>query len=837
MDEGSGDQSFVHNNQPVAQTRKTNTVKHPSRLFPRRFPISSAISAAALYAAMAPVAVLAQALSFDIAAQSLDATLSQIARQAGVQLILQSDLVRGRQAPAVQGALDLDAALARALAGSGLEAVRREGAVVVRRAQTDGATLAEVRVTAQAQRPGDLPEAYAGGQVARGGQVGVLGNRDFMETPLTQSSYTAALMEDQQIHHIADVLNNDPTARATNSASTGLDGFSVRGFDVSNADLLFNGMSGVAPTFYNSVMAEAIERVEVLKGPNAMLNGAALFGSVGGAINLIPKRAGDEPLTRFTLGHVSDTQLGGHLDLGRRFGADKQFGVRFNGVHRDGDTAIHNQSRKSGLFALGLDYRGERLRLSSDLGHQDQDMRGTRRFARVAAGVPVPKAPDNHSNFYDPHEFNDTQALYGTVRAEYDLSDQWTAYAGFGGNQRRRHGIGTNRTIVNAQGEMNGDANPSRLGADRFSSQTLEAGVHGRFASGAVQHQMSLSYSVSDMKWRRVSGPPAGPGFPASNIYNPIYAASPDFSLQPDPDDAKKSWHPENSSVTLADTLSMLNERVQLTLGVRRQNIRSTSFDTATGALSGTPYDENATTPMVGLLVKPWRYVSLYGSYVEGLKQGVLVGESFSNEGEVFPPFKTKQREAGAKFDFGSTAITVSVYQIAQPSTIQVDSPTPGEKPALRLAGEQRHRGLDFNGFGEVAKGVRLLGGAAYIDSRLTRTQGGANDGNTGVAAPEWRVVAGTEWDAPFLAGLTLSGRIVHTGSQYLDQANTQRIPAWTRLDIGVRYRIKRAGGKAVMLRANLANALGKSHWDSDPFGQLVLSDPRTLSLSATFDF
>ena len=38
---------------------------------------------------------------------------------------------------------------------------------------------------------GSLPAPYAGGQVATGAQVGLLGNRGVMDTPFNQTSYTA----------------------------------------------------------------------------------------------------------------------------------------------------------------------------------------------------------------------------------------------------------------------------------------------------------------------------------------------------------------------------------------------------------------------------------------------------------------------------------------------------------------------------------------------------------------------------------------------------------------------------------------------------------------------
>ena len=765
-------------------------------------------------------------------AQSLGQALTALARQTGIELLAPTELVAGKQAPAISGTFTPQAALEQLLQGSGLEArstgersfvVQRLPPVSAPRSQAQQDTPITMPPVVVEEQRARLPPPYAGGQVARGGQLGILGNRDIMDTPFNQTNYTAELMENQQVRHVADVLRNDPTAHANASTSTGADDFNIRGFYVGNTDLLFNGLAGVAPSFFNSAMAESIERVEVLKGPNAMLNGVAPNGSVGGAINLIPKRAGDLPLTQFTLGYSTDTQIGGHIDFGRRVGQHNEFGVRFNGVYRNGDTAIDDQSRASLLAAFGFDYRVERLRLSADLGYQKQNLQGITDFTSVVAGFSVPKAPDNNGNYDGPDDFSKPEVFYGTLRGEFDLNTHLTAFAAFGGSLRRTRYNLTNRTIIDTQGNL--EAGESNLSADKMSAWTLETGLQGRVATGPVKHQMVLAYTLLDREWRRVNGPLFT--FPASNIYNPVFGPGPDKSLQPSPGDAKKFQDLTLSGTALADTLSILDERVQLTLGARYQRIDSTFFNITTGAVSS-DYNEAKITPMVGLVVKPWQRLSLYANYIQGLQEGPIAPLTAANAGEGFAPFVTKQYEVGAKVDFGRFSSTLALYQIAQPSGF-IDPAT----NIFGVDGEQRHRGVDFNIFGEVVDGVRLLGGVAYINSKLTKTEGGVNEGNTGPGVPKWRLVIGGEWDTPFVPGLTVSSRVIYNSSMFIDPANTQSIPGWTRLDIGARYRLH----KAVTVRANLDNVLDKSYWDANPFGQLTVSEPRTFSLSATFDF
>lgn len=341
--------------------------------------------------------------NFSIPPQPLAGAISAFSRVTGIDVVGDGGIGRGVGSPGVSGNLTPHQALIRLLAGTGLGyRFTNASTVAIQRPNADGGTgampsgaIALDTIDVQgASNPnaliGNLPPEYAGGQVAHGGQLGLLGNRDLMNTPFNQTSYTSKLMQNQQIKYIADVLQNDPSVLVDTGPSGGADNFIIRGFDAGNGDMLFNGMAGIAPTWFNSMMSESIERVEVLKGPSALLNGAGALGSIGGMINLVPKRAGDDPLTQATLDHASNSQFGGHVDIGRRFGDNKEFGVRFNGVYRDGDTPIDHQSRESRLVTLALDYRGERLRLSADLGYQYQNLKGVRVWSSVDPGVAVP---------------------------------------------------------------------------------------------------------------------------------------------------------------------------------------------------------------------------------------------------------------------------------------------------------------------------------------------------------------------------------------------------------------------------------------------------------------
>ena len=79
---------------------------------------------------------------------------------------------------------------------------------------------------------------------------------------------------------------------------------------------------------------------------------------------------------------------------------------------------------------------------------------------------------------------------------------------------------------------------------------------------------------------------------------------------------------------------------------------------------------------------------------------------------------------------------------------------------------------------------------------------------------------------------------MIYTGSSYADAANLQKLKAWTTFDIGARYKIERAGGKPIILQANVTNLFNKAYWTTYPgFNLLYPSEARMVSLSSTFEF
>lgn len=678
---------------------------------------------------------------------------------------------------------------------------------------------------------GQPPAPYAGGQVGSGARLGILGNRSFLTTPFNVTGYTAKLIRDQQARSVADVVQNDPSVRNDAPAFSERDSYFIRGFSVTNLDTAFDGLFYIANPRRSFI--EGIERVEILKGPTALLNGGT--GRVGGTINLIPKRAGDEPLTRVTTTYLSDSQLWTHLDLGRRFGPNKEWGVRFNGSYRQGDTALDKNEIEVGVATLGLDYRTERFRASIDLSHSTQNITApTSLFNAVAPNIAMPRAPNGRINTASPLEYIDSRHNMVAGRVEYDILPDTTIYAAGGASRYNEDFLTSSYRITSPTGQA---TNTLAIQPQEIRGYTGELGIRSRFRTGFIGHELTVAATAAmNENYRGGFNAIALPSF-TTNVYNPVHLPQNSVATSRFPRSGGRPLFADldTRSVAVSDTLSIAGDRVLLTLGGRYQSIAQKGYDTRPLPSQGTVtsrYDDGRFSPAVGVVLRPIDKLSIYGNYVEALEVGPTAPATAINSGEIFAPVVSKQKEIGVKYDFGAFAMAASLFEIRQPNAF-----TDPATNRFSVSGLQINRGLELTIFGEPIEGVRLLGGVTFIDPELAKTQGGQFDGNAAPGVPKTAINLYGEYDIPWLAGLTLTGRMLYTGSTFYNQANTQKVPDWTRFDLGLRYAFIGPAGKPVVLRASVENLFDRSYWASSARGFLAAGAPRSYVVSAQVDF
>lgn len=691
-----------------------------------------------------------------------------------------------------------------------------------------------VKASADASAQG-LSPVYPGGQVARAGRAGLLGTRDAMETPFAITSYTHQLLQDRQARSVGEVLQNDPGVRVARGFGNFQEAYFIRGFILDSDDTAFNGLYSLLPRQY--IATELFERVEVLRGASAFLNGASPGGGgIGGSLNLLPKRAPNEPLNRVSLGLAQGGQTQAAADVARRFGPDGEAGLRVNAATRSGGSAIAGEDSRLALLALGLDWRSRDLRLSGDIGWQEQRLANTR--PSVALGptvdkVPAPPAP--RSNFAQAWSYSNERDLFGALRGEWDLSPELTAWAAAGARRSAEANRLANLTLSDA---VSGAASSYRFDNSRRDSVgTGEIGLRGQRQAGGMRHQwVALASHFDASKKNAYAADWRNPQ--ASNLYGPIATSLPGFGVDTlrggELADPLRTGSTRLSSLALGDTVALADQRLLLTAGLRQQKIAIANYAYGT-ALPTERYAQSRSSPLLAAIYKLSPSLSLYANAVQGLSQGQTAPAKAANRGEMLAPYVSRQKEIGVKFDGAQMSGSLALFSTTRPRAYLDASSS-----VFSAQGKDRHRGIELALQGEAAKGLRLLGGLSWLDARQQSTGDAASDGRRVIGVPRLQANWGVEHDIAAIPGLAVDARLVHTGSSYANAANSLLVPGWNRVDVGLRY-LTEVQDRLVTLRARIDNLGNRRYWASaggyPGQGYLVLGTPRTLFLSASVDF
>ena len=291
-------------------------------------------------------------------------------------------------------------------------------------------------------------------------------------------------------------------------------------------------------------------------------------------------------------------------------------------------------------------------------------------------------------------------------------------------------------------------------------------------------------------------------------------------------------------SFALADTFSLFDDKLKTTLGVRHQNIKTTSYNPNTQAQTGN-YDESEWTPSIGLVYQPSMDWSVYGNYIESLAKGkpapLLQNKvPVTNGGQELAPYISKQTEVGVKYDNGMIGSSLAVFHTEEPRAYVDNTNT------FVAAGENRHQGAELSVFGSPSENMRLIAGVSYLSAKQKDTGNAMLDGNRVIGVPKLQSNVNLEYDLTAVEGLTLTGDIIHTGARYADAANTLKVDGYTTLDLGARYRTMLAG-QDVTLKGMVTNVTGEDYWQSvgglPDYGHLNAGESTALKVSATFNF
>lgn len=679
--------------------------------------------------------------------------------------------------------------------------------------------LPALKSEAQAQQ-----QNYADGKLAKEAKLGALGNKSVIDTPFSVTTYTAKTISDTQAATVSEVLKNDPSIRETTNSGHLNENIQIRGFSVGFEDYNMNGLYGMAPT--GRIPTDIIDSVTVLKGPNALVAGMAPAGSVGGVVMAQTKRA-NQDLTRVSAGYEDDGYYKSGFDVARRLGNNKEFGVRVGGSYGQGEHIIDGMDDTNSTGVVALDYTTDKLKLNFD-AYAVRDKRDNGSPVMVSMGTikQVIAAPSGDSNFF-PNIHGEQSSQYLGASGEYKFSPDLKVFGGAGYTEKEYSGhiFGTRMIVQNA---TTGAASSQyyRVGYQEH-AVAANLGLEGKFDTGAIQHTLGLRADYLTRNYWQHSA--ATSNAFDTNLYDPIVDASEQMptsypTIVPYADNRYVSY-------TLTDQMSMLDDKLQVILGARYQDIDTKNL------YKKTKYSSDKISPSLGLVVKPFgEDLSFYASYVEGLSEGVTVSDitypTATNKGETLAPYQTKQYELGTKYQVGSWLNTLALYQIEKPEVYQ-DTVT----KAVKDDAETRSRGIEFSTAGQLTEDLSLMANLAYIDAEYVKSGTASQVGNTVIGTPDFTAGLGLDYKIPVVEGMSVNARASYVSEQYLNTDNSLELPDYTILDLGAKYATK-IGGVNTTFRANVNNLTDEKYW-SGVFGSnyAILGAGRTYKFGVTFDF
>jgi iron complex outermembrane receptor protein len=672
-------------------------------------------------------------------------------------------------------------------------------------------TVAGVRETVSVS----APAAYQASETS----AGVLGDRSLVDTPFSVNVVTRQLMDTQQAASYGDFLKNDPSATTGNVPV----GFStLRGFSVGIDGYLYDGLIGNLGLSDGRWQLEGVERVEVLKGPSAFLNGLGASSSLGGTLNYVPKGPTDTPVRSVTLGYTGRSLFGVAADFGDRAGARRQFGYRVNLGYKDGEQAVDRYDWTHKAATVALDWRATPdLVISGGYEYASNHFPRLQPFFVLAPGLAVPAPPKASRNMAIDWDDFRVLAHSAHARADWKLAGGWslTAQAMRSTNDRPRVKEARFGMIVDGRG------NAQLFGGEDETANVANSGqalLRGTIATGRVRHQLTagLSGFTNDARGSTVSL-----GVFDTNIYSPLQPAEPSV-VSVAPALTQKS----NGVGLLISDIVTLSERWSILAGGRYADLDVRNYDGATG-LETTSHSTSKFAPTAAVMFKPASGALLYVNYAEGVEQGGQAPVGTTNANQMLPPIVTKQVEAGGKVARGHLTMTAALFDLQRP--FEYVDPTTG---TYVQNGDQWHRGVEFTATGRVAPDVTIVAGTMVLDAKTAHTGDPATEGRRPVGVAKVTANVYAEYHGAALRGWALHAGVYRSGVQYLDGANTQPVPAWTRIDAGARYETRVSGVRTTFL-IGVENIANRNYWAGATGGLLTLAEPRTVKLTARVTF
>ncbi|KGD89859.1 hypothetical protein JL37_17950 [Achromobacter sp. RTa] len=775
----------------------------------------------ALLGAALPAAAHAQAEGRSAHSQSgasLEAALNQYAGARRVTLSFDPSLVAGRQAPALDGDYTVGEGFAALLAGSGLVADKIGARHYALRPAGAVSTLAPVTVTGESE----LAERYNPATTV--GSKSALTQR---QIPQSVSVITQDRIVQQAMQTLDDAMQNTPgvtVERRDNSRSI----FHSRGFDITSYQI-----DGI-PTQYDWRMLSSsdlavYDRVEVLKGPAGLYNGAS---GLGGAINLVHKRPQREFGFDGSVSAGSWDNYRSQIDLTGSLNDDGSLRGRLVGVYQDRRFFYDKTNEQHSVLygALAYDFT-PRTTLTVGGGRQERDIHASMwsipaYVSYGPGGQPRFSLADIKRSTFLGADWNRDQFTSTEVYAdlEHRLENGWTAklagrYAENELDREQAYAWGpadTGNDLIRLM---------SAKGPTRQRQSSYDAYADGPVRLFGREHHVTVGANFTDSRFHNEWEYPTPNWAPWIDITRPQSDfARLDYAFNNGNDARTRQWGVyTNLRLSLADPLTLV-------AGGRLSwwDLDSTQRNLAGEKSQDASYDGKF-TPNVGLLYDLNDSYTLYASYSEVFapQNGYTTAS-----GDMLEPLTGKQVEAGVKGEFFGGALNASLaaFQVRDENraTLAPDSTT-----VYVANGKTRNRGIELQLSGQVSPGWNVYAGYTWLQTRVD--QSATYDSNVTAVAPRHLLRLWTDYRLPGQWNQYTVGAGVNVqSSTYVafPQYNGARLQqgGYATVDLKLGYEINRHLDAAL----NVTNLFDRKFYQtiSSPRSQNVFGEPRAFMLT-----
>jgi iron complex outermembrane receptor protein len=611
---------------------------------------------------------------------------------------------------------------------------------------------------------------------------------DFEEREIPQSIVTieASTLADNNILRLTDALDLNAGVARQNNFGGLWDAYAVRGFSGDEnlpSGYLVNGFNG-GRGFGGPRDVAGIERIEILKGPNAALFGR---GEPGGTVNIVTKQARfDETMGSISASYGSFDALRSDADLNLSLG--DSLAVRLIGYYENADSFRDTIETERYGFLPSLGIRlGDNTTLTYDLELTRQKVPFDRGV--VAINGVLGQIPRNRFLGEPGDGPIEAEATGHQVQLQHSFSDSWRLLLGGSYRQTSLEGFSTEAELAGSRQKLNIDgqslSRQRRYRSYDADHYALRGELAGDFEFGGMRHRVLLGadfdqFENSQLFLRfRPATNASNPSDQAANIINinaPVYGRFPLPTPGPQTNrlDVQKAF-----GVYFQDQVT-LSDQIQLRIGGRYDSFSLRGLNRTSGAEQRRSFDRFS--PQVGLVWEASPALSLFATYGEGFRSNL----GATAAGALFDPETSRSFEAGAKFGLFDNALTgtIAYFRLRKSNVLAADPTNPGFSLPIGKAGSQ---GLEFDLTGKLPGDIDLMFSYAYVAAEALADVLDPNfalqirSGDRLINVPKHTLnlqlartfdIGGTQ--------LRLGGGVQHVGERLGETATTFKLPGYT---------------------------------------------------------